>query len=97
MRSSSGENMKIDKKILQHIPKLYEQEELGDEAIVYVRLYEPLAQWSWYVLEYDGMDTCFGYVKGFENEFGYFCLSEMENTLVMVDMEFEPTKMKDIL
>ena len=30
------------------------------------------------VIEYDGEDLCFGYVEGFENELGYFTLSELQ-------------------
>lgn len=39
----------------------------------------PLSGWSWLVLEFDGQDTLFGLVRGFETELGYFSLSELES------------------
>jgi hypothetical protein len=35
----------------------------------------PDGQWTWYAIEFDGEDLCFGYVIGFDAELGYFRLS----------------------
>lgn len=60
------------------IPKLYEQDGKGDEAIAHVKLFTPDSNWTWFVTEWDGEDRCFGLVKGFETELGYFSLSELK-------------------
>ncbi len=58
------------------IPALYSQEEVKD-PIVRAKYFTPWSNWTWYVLEYDGEDLCFGLVDGFERELGYFSLSEL--------------------
>ncbi|MEL7435305.1 MAG: hypothetical protein AAFN11_15260, partial [Chloroflexota bacterium] len=52
--------------IADKIPELYDTEELGDDAIVHVKFFTPWTFWTWYVIEYDGRDLCFGLVNGFE-------------------------------
>ena len=64
--------------IAQTIPKLYEQEHKGSDATVYVKFFDPCSQWTWYVTEFDGVDTFFGLVKGFEIELGNFSLKELQ-------------------
>jgi hypothetical protein len=53
-----------------------------EDPIALVKLTLPSnlgAVWTWYVVEYDGEDTCFGLVIGDEIEAGYFSLSELES------------------
>ena len=72
--------MKLLTKALRNkIPPLYAQDGKGLEAIVYVKFFNPCGSWTWYVTEFDGEDTFFGLVCGFENELGYFSLSELES------------------
>ena len=59
------------------VPKLYSQEEKGDEAIAYVKFFAPWSNWTWYATEFDGEDTFFGLVAGLETELGYFSLKEL--------------------
>ena len=59
------------------LPKLYEQEKLGENAIVHCKFFTPWSNWTWLVLEFDGKDTFFGLVYGHETELGYFSLSEL--------------------
>jgi len=59
------------------VPGLYETEG-QDEPLAVVKLFTPSADWTWYVIEYDGEGTAFGLVVGFETELGYFSISEME-------------------
>jgi hypothetical protein len=59
------------------IPPLYSQENVKD-PIVYAKYFTPDSCWTWYVLEFDGEDTFFGYVDGLSSELGYFSLSELE-------------------
>lgn len=66
----------IPKDLLTKIPKLYTSENDPD-PMVWVKLFYPDFSWTWYIIEYDGNDLCFGYVEGFENELGYFSLNEL--------------------
>jgi hypothetical protein len=64
--------------IWQAIPPLGATEGQGGDAVAWARIFTPWAGWTWYVLEFDGRDTCFGLVAGLETELGYFSLSEIE-------------------
>lgn len=92
----------LTKELMAKIPALY-QTDGSDDLIAYARFFSPWNGWSWYVIEFDGTDICFGYVMGFDNEFGYFSLEELDNTFVFGnvpaierDLGFEPTPMRDI-
>jgi len=69
----------LTQEIRNSIPKLGEQEELGKEAVIHVKFFNPTGSWSWYATEFDGVDTFFGLVHGFEKELGYFSLSELQS------------------
>lgn len=69
----------LTKELKEKIPKLYAQED-KDDPVVYAKFFTPDSNWTWYVLEYDGEDTLFCYVEGFENELGYVSLSELKNS-----------------
>lgn len=69
----------IPKDLLTKIPKLYTSEHDPD-PMVWVKLFYPDFSWTWYIIEYDGNDICYGYVEGFENELGYFSLNELRET-----------------
>ena len=64
--------------IRRKLPNLCDQEKLGAEAIAYVKYFTPDSNWSWYATEFDGRDTFFGLVDGFEKELGYFSLLELK-------------------
>jgi len=49
------------------------------EAIAHVKFFTPDSSWTWYASEFDGDDTFFGLVDGFELEYGYFSLTELES------------------
>lgn len=58
------------------LPRLYTTE--GDrDPTVWLKLFTPDSIWTWYVMEWDGEDLCFGLVLGHEEELGYFSLSEI--------------------
>jgi len=64
----------------RNIPKLYEQDGKGMDSMVYAKFFTPDSNWTWFVTEYDPIQRlCFGLVCGFENEFGYFSLDEIES------------------
>lgn len=63
------------------LPALYAQEGRED-PIVYIKFFTPDSNWTWFATEgqQDGEDfTFFGFVKGFEGEWGYFSLNELES------------------
>jgi len=61
-----------------------------------VKLFDPCGSWTWYIQDWDGQDICFGYVEGFESEYGSFSLeelSEIEGPMhigIEVDVYFKP-------
>lgn len=79
------------------LPKLREQAGVED-PIVYAKFFFPASGWTWYVTEGElkGDDFLFyGYVIGFESEWGYFSLRELEEIKVSGfqierDVFFEP-------
>lgn len=88
----------LTEELKKQLPKLYAQENKGDEAIVYIKFFHSASSWRWYVLEGEQKGTdyiFFGYVHGFEDEYGYFMLSELEEVEVMRlrverDLYFKP-------
>lgn len=49
------------------------------DVIVYTRLVDPTSNWRWYILEFDGEDTCYGLVVTGKNALaGHFTLSELK-------------------
>ena len=62
----------------RRLPSLYAQENLGADAIAYVKYFTPDSNWTWYATEFDSKDTFFGLVDGFEKELGYFSLLELK-------------------
>ena len=98
---------KIEMKLLTEeikkvLPKLYEQDGKGLNAIAYVKFFTPDSNWTWYVTEFDGKDIFFGLVCGFEKELGYFSLSELESVKgplglkIERDLYFKPTMLKNL-
>ncbi len=78
-------NMKLlTQEIIQRLPKLGSQEGKDPKDMkVIVKFFDPTGSWTWYVTEgeqrEDGDWEFFGFVHGFENELGYFTLSELEH------------------
>ena len=93
----------LTEKLRKSIPKLYETETVeGPEKVAQVKLFLPGTPWTWYLIEYDGEDHCFGLVdSGMDYggvEFGYFSIKEIEGLKspwglkVERDLHWEPTK-----
>ena len=70
--------MLLTKELLKMLPPLYSQENIKDPT-VWCKFFTPDGSWTWYVLEFDGVDTFFGLVDGFDEELGYFSLIELES------------------
>lgn len=78
------------------IPPLFAQEN-EEDPVIYLELCLLQFPWRWYVseceIEADGRDILFfGFVSGDFNEWGYFRLSELEETRcpLLVDYRFKP-------
>jgi hypothetical protein len=92
----------VTEEIRKALPALYSQDGKGDQAVAYVKFFSPYTNWTWYGTEFDGDDTFFGLVIGFETELGYFSLSELEGVeraglpLVERDLDFRPTTLGEV-
>lgn len=80
------------------LPRLYAQENVPDK-MVYLKFFTPDSNWTWYVIEGQPEDDdfiFFGHVYGFEAEWGYFSLSELQSARgprglpIERDLYFEP-------
>ena len=86
------------------LPPLYNSEKHPEmEAIAQVKFFSPYSQWTWYAIEFDGVDTFWGLVDGFEMEYGYFSYSELEAVTVFGgvpaverDCHWSPRPVKEI-
>ena len=84
------------------LPPLYSQDGKGDQAIAHVKFFTPDSSWTWYATEFDGKDTFFGLVDGFERELGYFSLAELSTAKgplglpIERDMHWTPTALSTI-
>lgn len=88
------------------IPPLYSQESVKlEEKMVYAKFFFPAGNWTWFVTEGeedDGDFRMFGFVIGFEKEWGYFSLNELESIevrglTVERDLYFTPSKFKEVM
>lgn len=71
--------MLMTKAIKERFAKLGRQEDQGEKAIVVAKFFTPDSNWTWYATEFDAENgEFFGLVKGFETEYGYFSLAELE-------------------
>jgi hypothetical protein len=82
------------------LPPLYSTEQMPcDDKLVRIWLKDPKSGWNWFGVEYDPKERIFfGYVEGFENEWGYFSLDELVDCRrVIVDWTFQPLAVRDLL
>ena len=80
----------MTKAIERRIPKLYEQDGKGKDAVVHVKFFCPWNQWTWYATEYDPEERIFfGLVCGHEKEMGYFSLDELAAVRGPVGLKIE--------
>jgi hypothetical protein len=65
-----------------NLAPLYAQEQEEDK-MVYAKFFTPWTNWTWYATEGSQQEDdflFFGYVFGFEGEWGYFSLNELQST-----------------
>lgn len=97
----------LTKDLEAKLPKLGSTEEVPtDEKLAVVKFFSPYTGWTWYAVEgerqEDGNVVFFGWVEGFENEWGYFSLFELESAvkgrlpLVERDKYWTPKPMKEV-
>jgi hypothetical protein len=92
----------LTKEIQEKFKKLGSQDGKGTEAVCVVKFFNPCGSWTWYATEFDGKDTFFGLVDGFELEWGDFSLTELKSVRVPLglgierDLYFGNPKIKDI-
>ncbi len=92
----------LPEEIRQKLPKLYETEGQGVNAVVQVKFFTPYSNWTWYATEFDGEDLFFGLVIGHEKEYGYFSLEELQSARspmgmrIERDLYFEPTTLAEL-
>ena len=68
----------MNREIAETLPGLYGQDEAEDPT-VFVHYFSCVNGWDWYLTEYDTTTgEAFGLVNGFESEWGYFSVREME-------------------
>jgi hypothetical protein len=89
----------LTKEIESKLPKLDATEGIPtEEKVLQVKYFHPMSSWTWYGVEYEPKTRMFyGYVQGWENEWGFFSLDELESVEVRGlkierDLYFEPTK-----
>ena len=71
----------LTEELRRRLPALYSQESNKDPT-VHCKFFTPDSNWTWFATEgseEDGDFRFFGYVIGFEEEWGYFVLSELES------------------
>ena len=91
----------LTKELLTKLPALYATENDTD-SMVWCKFFYPDVSWTWYVIEYDGQDTFYGLVDGFELELGYFSLSELQSNrgklgcFIERDLYFKPCKLSEL-
>ena len=94
----------LTKAIRAKLPPLYSQDDKPkDKTLAVVKFFDPCGSWTWYATEFDGEDTFFGLVDGFQKEMGYFCLSELQayrgkmGLGIERDKWFDPTPLSELM
>lgn len=96
----------LTQEIRKRLPPLRSTEEtpLEDKTVV-CKFFTPDSSWTWYVIEgaEDGDDFCFwGFVQGFDGEFGYFSLNDLMSCRgpfglpIERDLHFKNVPVKDV-
>lgn len=84
------------------LPPIGAQDGKGDDAIAFVKWFDPTSHWTWYATEFDGEDLCFGLIVGDYVRPGYWSLRELQSVRgrfglgIERDMFFTPTTLKEI-
>lgn len=90
--------------IRETMPRLYETDGKvkGPDKIMMLRFVTPMREgddWVHYYCELgyeEYPNDLYGYVFGYEGEWGYTSLDELVNGVTMIDDEFKPTRFADV-
>lgn len=79
----------LTKAIIAALPALYTTQHSTDPT-VHLKLFAPWGDATWFITEYDGKDTLYGYayING-EGEMGYMSLSELESVTAWFGLKIE--------
>ena len=98
---SDDAHILIPDELAKTIPKMYETQNETD-PFAHIKLFTPDSSWTWFINEFDPVEKlCFGLVIGFEREFGYFSLTELEEVRgplglkIERDLHFQPTRVSE--
>jgi len=97
----TGENL-LDQASREKLPPLYSTDNQGMKALAQLKFFTPDSDWTWYASEFDGEDTFFGLVSGYDVELGYFSLKELQETRgpmglqIERDLYFEPKMLREL-
>src|SRR5258707_13669639 len=87
------------------LPPLYSQEKIPD-PVVHLKFFCPWSNWTWFATEGSAEDDdfrFFGYVIGFEEDRGYFVLSELSEVrgpgglTIERDLHFRPGPFSQVI
>lgn len=87
--------------VANKIPKLYSTEK-DEDPIVWVKYFSPYGRGEWYITEFDGRDTMFGWADLGHGELGYISLKELEGAernglpLVERDLSWRPKPLSKV-
>lgn len=101
----------MTQEIEQQLPALDHFEDTGTPAVATIKFFDPTGSWTWYVAEGrkqdDGDWLFWGLVDGFECEYGYFTLNQLEHAKdgctglqslpIERDLHFTPIPLKELL
>ena len=98
----------LTEELKKKIPPLYSTEEVPmEDKVIVCKFFTPYSNWTWLVSEgseqEDGDYLFFGLVIGFEKEWGYFTLKELEGVTgpaglkIERDLHFENVPVKEIV
>lgn len=83
---------------INEMPKTYETDGQGDEAVAYLHYF--IGNMDWYITEKDMEEDqfqAFGLADlGYGQELGYICIQELIDAGAELDLYFAPKKLKDI-
>lgn len=70
----------LTKQLEKRFEQIGSQDGMGYDSIVIAKFFDPTGSWTWFATEYEPETRIFyGYVIGFEQEWGYFSLDELES------------------
>lgn len=108
IKTRNKQTMKLlTQEILKSLPALNATDNIPiEEKVIQVKFFCPWNNWTWYGVEYDPQEHLFfGLVHGFEKEWGYFFLDELQSIKgpppwsalgIERDLHFKPCKVSEL-